>query len=162
MRINVDYSGLDALRSKIAEARAALPGLLQEAAAEAGLQIVGALSTAAPVGAGEEGSMPPLGDAPGRLNESFYVQAEESTYSPGGAISVRTTQPAKLEFVVKGRGEVRPKYKRALYWPGLAHPVKYAGPASANDFVTPVVESGPSEADALLGVVAQIAEILES
>ncbi|GAC1471381.1 MAG: hypothetical protein PVSMB5_19960 [Ktedonobacteraceae bacterium] len=162
MRIIVDYSGLDALRARIAEARAVLPELLQEAAAEAGLQIVEALSEAAPVGQGEEGSTPPLGDAPGRLNESFYVQAEESAYSPGGAVSVKTTQPTKLRFVVEGRGEVRPKYKRALYWPGLAHPVRRAGPAPANDFVTPVVESGPSESDVLAVVAEQIAAILEA
>lgn len=38
-------------------------------------------------------------------------------------------------YVEHGRGPVYPKVKKALYWPELAHPVKKAGPAPANDFV---------------------------
>lgn len=39
------------------------------------------------------------------------------------------------EYVENGRGPVYPVRKKALYWPELAHPVKRAGPAPANDFV---------------------------
>lgn len=38
-------------------------------------------------------------------------------------------------YVENGRGPVYPVRKKALYWPELAHPVKRAGPAAANDFV---------------------------
>lgn len=160
MNITVDTSGLDALRERLAAARAALPDLLQEAAVEAGEWIVQNLHDAAPVGP-NEGGPPPEGDGPGRLADSFYVQEESSAYSPGGAITVRTTQPTKLKFVTEGRGEVLPKVKRALFWPGLTHPVRRAGPSEPNDFVEVELQSMPDESDVLSVVVEQIAEILE-
>lgn len=167
MRMTVDTSGLDALREKLAAARAVLPELLQEAAAEAGLQIVSALSEAAPKGQSE--GPPPAGDEEGKLSESFYVQQEDSAFSPGGACSVRTKQPTKLSYVTGGTGiygkygtRITPTTKQALYWPDAAHPFRSVAGQKANDFVTPVVESGPDAGDALMVVVEQIAEILES
>ena len=161
MQMMVDGSGLDALRQKLADACAALSNLLQEATLRAGDQIRQSLSDAAPVGQGGGGT-PPEGDASGPLRESFYVQEEPSAFNPGAAISVRTTQPTKLYYVTRGRGEILPVNKRALFWSTLAHPVRRAGPAQANDFVTPMLAEMPG-APEVLGIVAeQLAEILEA
>jgi hypothetical protein len=167
MRISVDASGLDALREKLVEARAALPGLLQEAAMQAGEQIVESLGEAAPKGQGE--GSPPSGDADGALSESFFVQEEDSLFSPGGACSVRTTQPTKLAYVTTGTGiygpyntRIVPTTRFALFWPGADHPYRSVAGQKANDFVTPVVESGPDAGDVLATVAERVAEILES
>lgn len=157
MELFFDASGVDVLRTKLAEARAALPGLLQQAVQDAGAWVSQNLSDAAPVG---KDAGPP-GDAPGRLNESFYVQDEASKFADGAACSVRTRQPVKLQYVVKGRGVVLPVQKQALYWPSLAHPVRRAGPAPANDFVTPALALAPSAEEALSVVVEELAFILE-
>lgn len=39
-----------------------------------------------------------------------------------------------------GRGEVLPVNKMALFWPGLPHPVKRAGPSKAYPFMKPTAE----------------------
>jgi hypothetical protein len=159
MQITFDTSGLQALRARIAEARAAVPELLQQAVEGAGSWTVQNLGAAAPVGTQSGGGPPPAGDAAGPLAESFYMQEEASQFANGARVSVRTRQPQKLEWIVQGRGEVRPVTKRALYWPGLAHPVKYAGPSKANDFVTPVLASMPGVVE-VLGVVAEELQVI--
>src|SRR5690242_2174454 len=120
----LDLSGLDAFRERLAYARSQLPDLTKKAVHDAGDWVVQNLQDAAPVGA-TEGSPPP-GDAPGRLSESFYVQDEGPA-----SITVRTGQPQKLEYVTQGtgifgpRGEpIRPITKKALYWEGADHPVQ--------------------------------------
>jgi hypothetical protein len=158
VRITFDTSGLDAQRARLAEARAALPGMLQDAVREAGDWVKQNLGDGAPVG--EQEGPPPQGDGPGRLSESFSVQDESSAFSPGAAISVRTTQPQKLDWVVNGRGEVLPINKRALFWPGLAHPIRRAGPSQPNDFVTPALAEMPDAEEVLGVVVEQLAEII--
>lgn len=167
MRMTIDSSGLDALRQKLADARAALPDLLQEAALQAGEWIRQNLSEAAPVGQG--GGPPPEGDQPGPLSESFYAQEETSAFSPGAAISVRTTQPTKLMYVTKGTGiygkqnaPIVPTTKRALYWQGAAYPVRSVAGQQANDFVTPTLAETPDAQEVLGVVVEQLAGILES
>jgi hypothetical protein len=158
MDIIVDTSGLELLRERIAEARAALPDLLQQVVYGAGTWVAEELSAAAPVG--KDGGPPPPGDAPGRLNESFYVQAEASKFADGAAISVRTRQPQKLSYVVNGRGEVLPVRKQALYWPSLAHPVRRAQPSQPNDFVTPALANAPDAQEVLTPVVDELILIL--
>lgn len=157
MQLIADTSGLDALIMRFEDARATLPGLLQEAVQEAGHLLAEDLGAAAPVGPieGPAGGTPPPGDGEGKLRDSFYVQDESET-----SVSVRTTQPQKLDYVVNGRGEVLPVVKKALMWPGLPHPVKRAGPSQANDFVTPVLDSF-DVAEALQPVVDEIAVIIE-
>ena len=160
MQLIFDTTGLDLMRARIAEAKAALPGLLEQAVQDAGDWVAQNLSDAAPQGT-SGGGAPPPGDAPGRLSESFYVQTESSAFAEGAAVSVRTRQPQKLKYVVEGRGVVLPVRKRALYWPGLAHPVRRAGPSQPNDFVTPTLDSAPGAQEALSVVVEELAAILE-
>lgn len=160
MKLISNTDDIMALRQRLANTRAQLQPLLRQAVQDAGQWVAQNLSDAAPVGKAESGGTPIDGDAPGRLNESFYVQDEGSTES-SASVTVRTRQPVKLKFVVEGRGEVRPVNKKALYWPGLPHPVKRAGPAAANDFVTPVLAEAPTAEEALGVVVDQLAVILE-
>lgn len=156
MQLIVDTSGLDLLRQKIAEARDALPDLLQQAAREAGEAVRQNLQDEAPVGAVE--GPPPPGDAEGHLADSFSVQDEDS--SGGAAISVRTSQPQKLEYVTEGRGEVLPVTKKALFWRGLPHPVRRAGPSQPNDFVSKVLDNLPQAEEFLDPVVTRLEEIV--
>ncbi len=160
MRFTSNADGIMALRQRLAQTRAQLQPLLARAVRDAGGWVAQNLSDAAPVGKAESGGTPPDGDAPGRLSESFYVVEEGSTES-SAAVSVRTRQPTKLKFVVEGRGEVRPVNKKALYWPGLPHPVKRARPTTANDFVTPALAEAHDAEEVLGVVVEQLAEILE-
>lgn len=138
MRMQIQ-TNIAELRARILDARSLLPSLIQDAANEAGTVVSDELKAAAPQGKGQ--SSPP-GDAPGPLAGSFSMQYD-SISEEGTTVSVVTNQPTKLSFVVKGRGEVRPKVKRALYWEGLSHPVKRAGPSKANDFVSPVLDNAP-------------------
>lgn len=156
MRIQLE-TNITELRARILDARSLLPSLIHDAANELGMVVVEDLKTAAPQGKGE--SSPP-GDAPGFLADSFFVQ-EESVSEESTIISVQTTQPQKLEYVVKGRGEVRPKVKRALYWEGLSHPVRRAGPTKANDFVSPVVDNAPTADEGLQMAFDEVQAILE-
>lgn len=165
MRLIFDTSGLDAKRAQLAEARAVLSGMLQQAVHEAGDWVKQNLSDNAPVGAQE--GQPPQGDGPGRLSESFYVQDEGSAFNPGAAITVRTTQPQKLEYVSQGTGiygprgqRIYPTTKRALYWPGADHPVRSVAGQQPNDFVEAALSDRPQAEDVLDSVVEQLAEIL--
>ena len=161
MDLIFDTSGLDDLRRRVADARAMLPDQLQQAVKDAGDFVAQNLRDAAPVGQGEEGSPPPAGDQPGRLADSFYAQEETSKFTDGAAITVRTRQPLKLQYVVKGRGEVVPVAKRALYWKGLAYPVRRSGPSTPNDFVSEALTEVPDAAEALGVVIEQLQQILE-
>lgn len=168
MNLTFDTTGLDALRQRVARARAALPGLLQQAVQDAGTWVAQNLSDGAPVGQGEGGALPPPGDAPGRLAESFYVQGESSAFSNGAAVTVRTHQPLKLQYVTQGtgvyagRGRIYPTTKRALYWSGADHPVRSVAGQRPNDFVTPALAEMPDAQEVLSVVVEQLQEILEA
>jgi hypothetical protein len=159
---SLDMSGLDAFKERLALARAQLPDLMQKAVHDAGEWVAEELSNAAPVGASE--GPPPSGDAPGRLSESFYVQDEGPE-----SITVRTKQPQKLEYVTQGTGiygkyhtPIVPTTKKALFWPGAAHPVRSVAGQEANDFVTPIVTEEAPTAEEVLGmVVDELIGILE-
>ena len=140
--------------TRIEEAKAALAPLVVEAMTNVGNDLVQQLSDAAPRGTGEEAT-PPEGDASGRLAESFVMEAESDEM--GAHVVVSTTQPQKLEWVRYGRGEVLPVVKKALFWPGLDHPVRRAGPSQPNDFVSPIVDSA---AEMLYGLLDEaVAEV---
>ncbi len=139
MIINSDTSGLDALQLRLQEMKMLLPGIIRDTAQIAGDAVASELGDAAPVGKGEGSGNPP-GDADGPLSESFSAFAEIHANGNSAVAEVRCSQPTKLKFVTQGRGEVLPKVKKALFWPGLDHPVRRAGPAKANDFVSPVLQ----------------------
>ena len=156
MQLIVDTSGLDLLRQKLIEARDALPDLLQQAAREAGEVVRQNLQDESPRAAVE--GPPPPGDAEGHLADSFSVQDEPS--SGGAAISVRTSQPRKLGYVVDGRGVVLPVQKKALFWPALSHPVRRADPSQPNDFVNRALADLPQAEEFLDPVVTRLEEIV--
>ncbi len=158
MRLTIT-GGTDELRARIADAQAQLPALIEEAMQEVGLSVVDALSAAAPRGA-NSGGTPLASDAAGPLADSFFVQDEGAVGDPGAAISVQTSQPAKLDLVLNGRGEVRPVTARALWWQGLQHPVMRSGPVAPNDFASPVIDSIDAEAE-LQTLSDEFAAILE-
>ena len=159
MRIFVDAQGLDAMIMRLSAASAAVPGLMQQAVRDAGQMVVDDLSAAAPVGASE--GMPPPGDGPGHLNESFYAQDEGET-----TVSVRTRQPLKLQYVTQGtgiyagKGRIRPRTAKALMWPGAAHPYRSVAGEPPNDFVSPVIDGFDGQ-EALLPIVDELIAIIE-
>jgi hypothetical protein len=167
MQMIFDTTGLDNLRAKVQEAKAALPGLLAQAVQDAGVWVEQNLSDAAPVGQGESGGTPLPGDTPGKLAESFYVQQESSAFANGAKITVRTRQPLKLSYVVNGtgiyagKGRIYPTTKQALYWPGADHPVRSIAGMPANDFVTPALADMPDANEVLGAVVEELQAILE-
>lgn len=67
----------------------------------------------------------------GQLKSSIRVE----DISPLEARVFQDEHVAKYaKWVLGGRPAVYPKRKKALFWPGLKHPVKKAGPAKANPF----------------------------
>ncbi len=45
------------------------------------------------------------------------------------------------QWVILGRGEVRPVTAKALWWPELDHPVMRSGPSRPNDFMATAFDS---------------------
>lgn len=154
--MRVEQSGLSSLRDRFARASTRLNSLLEETMRDLGALSVDLLSDAAPRGTSENALA--IGtDAPGRLADSFHFEQEATR------VDVKCNQPNKLNFVVNGRGPVRPVRKRALYWQGLDHPVKFARATEPNDFISPVVEEVMHEAqNSLLDVLIEVAIMLES
>lgn len=164
MQLIINSSGIDSLRERIELARQTLPKLIQRAALQAGEEVKSALSDAAPKGKGS--GTPPAGDASGPLSGSFYLQGGGGD---GSSISVRTLQPQKLEYVVRGTGiygsrgmRIVPTVKRALYWDGADHPYRSVAGQKPNDFVTPALASAPT-ADVTLQdvVISELSSILQ-
>lgn len=168
MNITAASTGLQLLRERLAEARAQLPSLLQQAVQEAGKKVSQNLSKAAPVGASGGGGTPPEGDSSGPLSASFFIQEESAPSSTGAAISVRTHQPTKLGYVRHGTGiygstgqRIRPKVKQALSWEGARHPVRSVAGQKPNDFVTPVLDAAPSAQEGLQPVIDLLSALWE-
>lgn len=155
--IGVQQGGLDSLRGRLARASIMLTTMLESTMRDLGDYSVSLLSDAAPRGLRGNVEPPPIaGDAPGRLANSFHFEQS------GNRVDVLCNQPAKLSFVVNGRGPVYPVRKRALYWYGLDHPVRYARASEPNDFITPVVGEIMAEAPYfLLDLVTELAIMLE-
>ncbi|MBF6588936.1 MAG: hypothetical protein IVW57_00210 [Ktedonobacterales bacterium] len=143
--------GLGTLRLRLTLLRDTLPQAVADTIERIGPEVASMLSDAAPAGKSAAGgeSMPMEGDAPGRLQESFTSTFTAS--ASGATTTVSTTQPNKLALVRSGHRAVFPVRKRALMWPGLAHPVRRAGPVAPNDFVTPVLADAAVQAFAELG-----------
>jgi len=134
MIIKSDTSGIDALLARVHQVQSELSRVTKDAAQRVGDTVKEQLSGAAPKG---RGGPPPPTDASGPLSGSFSAKAEQQ--GAGAYMELKTSQGVKLKFVTGGRGVVLPVNKRALFWPGLAHPVRRAGPSKANDFVSPVL-----------------------
>ena len=143
--LRLTVTGLDAARARIAAIRGALRLAMIDAMTAIGDEAVAAFQIAAPVGQnGDPNAQPAEGDAPGPLHESFVSTLEMDGLT--GTLTISTTQPQKLSWVVNGRGPVYPVNKKALFWPGLDHPVRFAKATDPNDFVSPVVEQMTSTA----------------
>lgn len=142
MNFQSDTSGIDALIAKIAKARAELSRVIHSAAQRSGDAMSKALADKAPHG--QSGGAPPAGDGPGSLAGSFHGITEQQ--GVGAKVEVKTTQPQKLEYVREGTGLygpkkqlIKPTAKKALFWPGAAHPYRSVKGMRANDFVKPVI-----------------------
>lgn len=148
--LTIRSTGVNTLRIKLQMAHAAIGPAVATAIINSGEHVAQALATAAPRGSSDSGSSQPMGDdEPGRLAESFLNQALAS--GPDyAATQVITTQPNKLNLVRNGRGEVRPRTKKALMWNGLDHPVRRSRAVAPNDFVSPVLQEGADYARAQL------------
>jgi hypothetical protein len=135
MNFQSDTSGLDRLLARVRKAQTELPRVTKEAAQRSGDTVKGLLSSAAPKG--KTAGPPPSGDAIGRLSNSFSAKTEQN--GTGARMTLVTSQPFKLKIITGGRKVVVPVNKKALFWPGLSHPVRRSGATKANDFVTPVM-----------------------
>ena len=74
-----------------------------------------------------------------KLSNSFYAAAS------GDARTVYTLEPRKLSLVSNStdQHEIKPRYKKALWWPGLDRPIAYVSNhpgTNANDFVQRTLE----------------------
>lgn len=141
MRLKSDTQGIESMIARVRRLESEAPNILLVAAERIGVNTRKALSTAAPDG---QGGPPPNGDRPGKLANSFTF--EVSKMSGGARVTVRTEQPTKLTYVTKGtgvyagRGPIRPKTKKALWWPGAPYPVRSVKGQRANNFVKPVIQ----------------------
>lgn len=157
MQITIKANGLQELIERLESAKAAVKPAVQDALRQEGERMVDNLQSACPVGI--NAGPPPPGDAPGRLTDSIHLT--ENPGSINSSVEIRTNQPVKMKFVREGRGVVLPKVKKALYWKGLDHPVRRAGPSKANDFVSPIT-SNPSDAKTVLApAIAKLTSLLE-
>lgn len=81
-----------------------------------------------------------------KLNESFYSDRR------GSDRVVSTSQPVKLSLVTLGTNAhmIRPRFKKALWWPGLLHPVSFVWHpgTSENNFVEETLNEYGIEGDA--------------
>ena|SRR5579885_2322749 len=144
--ITVDTSQIDLLRTRLQLVQQRIPQVVVDELDILATDVLGQLSDACPKGTGEGPG--PAGDSDGPLAESFA--AEVAVQGRGARLTITTTQPTKLKFVREGRGDVYPVRAKALYWQGLEHPVKHAGPSEANDFVTPIIVDAAATAAQLL------------
>jgi hypothetical protein len=139
-------SGIDRLLASIRKAQTELPRITQEGAQRAGDTLKQQLSSAAPRGK-SSGGPPPAGDASGPLAGSFNAKAEQQ--GAGATLELTTNQPLKLKYVTLGtgiyvgKGVIRPLTKKALFWPGAAHPYRSVKGIKGKDFVKPVLSKAP-------------------
>lgn len=77
----------------------------------------------------------------GRLRSSIVSRAETSGRSIGYVVGSNVNYAAAVEYGTAPH-VIKPKYKRALYWPGAAHPVAQVNHpgTSAQPFLRPAVE----------------------
>lgn len=147
-RLTIRVEGLQDVRARLQSMRARLPEVVLGAAQQISNDTAVALSEAAPTGQGGGGT-PPGTDAEGPLKESFVVETDGD--ASAFTVAVLTTQPTKLRYVREGRGQVLPlRPAFALMWNGLDHPVARAGPSTANDFATPVLQAALDGAEVAL------------
>jgi phage gpG-like protein len=80
----------------------------------------------------------------GRLRSSIVSRAEGSGRSVGYVIGTNVNYAAAVEYGTSPH-VITPKNKRALYWPGAAHPVaKVNHPGTAaKPFLRPAIEMTP-------------------
>lgn len=161
----VPGAALEVYRRRLASARALLVSQIPATLTSLGDNCAQALGEAAPKGTEGGGTNPP-GDAAGPLASSFVSTVE--TGDGSGTVIVRTTQPTKLGYVVNGTGiygpqgtPIRPRYKKALYWPKAPHPMRQVRGQQPNDFVSPVIEEYQAEANDRMDELAiQVADML--
>ncbi|MFI1734042.1 HK97 gp10 family phage protein [Streptomyces acidicola] len=80
----------------------------------------------------------------GRLRSSIVSRAEGSGRSLGYVVGTNVNYAAAVEYGTAPH-VIKPKYKRALYWPGAAHPVAQVNhPGTApQPFLRPAIEMTP-------------------
>ena len=93
----------------------------------------------------------------GKLANSFYIQSE-------GKKRHLDSDSTYLEAVVHGTKPhyIRPRYKKALWWPELSHPIPYVGPpmtrihpgTQANPFLDEAIAELEQELDGILDFFA--------
>lgn len=140
MSFIVDTSGLLALMDKVANARDAIPMVMEAAMAGIGLDAVTELSIASPYDASANNGVLPGEE--GHLNESFSASDVIPT-AEGADVEVKTSEPIKFFYVTEGTVDVEPifpLYKRALWWPDAAHPYAFVHGQQANPFHKQVLQ----------------------
>jgi HK97 gp10 family phage protein len=77
----------------------------------------------------------------GRLRSSIVSRAEHSGRSVGYVVGSNVNYAAAVEYGTAPH-VIKPKYKRALYWPGAAHPVAQVNHpgTKAQPFMRPAIE----------------------
>src|SRR2546430_17482815 len=98
MNFTSNTSGLDALQARLTRARSAFPGIIHDAAQNAGDAMAKALADKAPHGT--HGATPPEGDATGSLAGAVKTKVEQ--YGGGAKVEVFTEQPTKLKYIREG------------------------------------------------------------
>lgn len=80
----------------------------------------------------------------GRLRSSIVSRAEGSGRSVGYVIGTNVNYAAAVEYGTAPH-VIKPKYKRALYWPGAAHPVAQVNHPGTRPqpFLRPAIEMTP-------------------
>jgi len=96
----------------------------------------------------------------GQLKESIYGR---TSVQPEG-VYVTVAIPKRIKYagwVLKGRGWVFPVKKKALWWPGLPHPVAYARPSKANPFMMRAKDKAMPEVRRMAGKIgARVTEAI--
>lgn len=80
----------------------------------------------------------------GRLRSSIVSRAEGSGRSVGYVIGTNVSYAAAVEYGTAPH-VIKPRYKRALFWPGAAHPVAQVNHpgTKAQPFLRPAIELTP-------------------
>ena len=133
-RVNID--GLLAMQERFSSAKSGLGIVLRETTTRAENEAVNQLHTNSPVD--DEANNGVLPGEEGHLNESFVGDPVEVNDITSHA-DVRTEEPIKFQYVTQGTDSpIYPVVKKAMWWPGAAHPMYSVSGQAANPFQVPI------------------------
>ncbi|GAC1589092.1 MAG: hypothetical protein NVS4B1_33440 [Ktedonobacteraceae bacterium] len=153
MGFTITMSGLTAMQSRFSIGRDGLGVLMRDGTAAIELEAVNGLHAACPVDNEADNGVIPGEE--GHLDESFVGDPVMASVAASHA-EVRTQEPIKFQYVTQGTASpILPTVKKAMWWPGAAHPMYSVAGQAADPFQTAVAQDIQGRMDAILAPYLQ-------